>query len=68
MRTEKANDGDVVVRVSACEEPWAVTTGMRITEGDAGELCVALRQAAHPVAGSEPQAIIRLLLLDDDAP
>ncbi len=62
------DDGDVVVWVRACEEPWAVKTGVRLTEDDAWELSDALRQAAQRVAGSEPQGFIRLQLLDDDAP
>lgn len=62
------DDGDVVVWVRACEEPWAAKTGMRLTEDDAWELSDALRQAAQLVAGSEPQRFIRLELLDDDAP
>ena len=61
------DDGDVVVWVHAVEEPWAVKTGMRLTEDDVWELSDALREAAQLVAGSEPQTFIRLRLLDDDA-
>jgi len=61
-------DGEVVVWVHACEEPWVVTTGMRLTEDDAWALADVLRQAASLVAGSEPQAFIRLRLFDDDTP
>ena len=57
----------MVVCVYAGEEPWAVKTGMRLTEDDALELADALRRAAHLVAGREPQTFIRLRLLDDDA-
>ena len=62
------DDGEVVVWVHACEEPWVVTTGMRLTEDDAWALADVLRQAASLVAGSEPQAFIRLRLFDDDTP
>jgi len=60
--------GEVVVWVNACEEPWVVKTGMRLTKDDALELSEALREAAQLVAGSEPQGFIWLRLLDDDAP
>lgn len=66
--TSPQEDGEVVVWVHACEEPWVVTTGMRLTEDDAWALADVLRQAASLVAGSEPQAFIRLRLFDDDTP
>lgn len=65
--TSSGDDGSVVVWVRADEEPWTVTTGMRLTEDDALALAYALEQAAQLVAGSEPQQFIRLLQLDDDA-
>jgi hypothetical protein len=60
--------GEVAVWVHACEEPWVVKTGMRLTEDDALELSHELQEAARLVAGSEPQEFIRLRLFDDDAP
>jgi hypothetical protein len=62
------DDGEVVVCARAYEEPWTVETGMRLTEDDALELREILGQAAQMVAGTEPQAFIRLVLLDDTRP
>jgi hypothetical protein len=66
--TTSEDHGEVVVWVNACEEPWVVKTGMRLTDADALELSHELREAARLVAGSEPQGFIWLRLFDDDAP
>ena len=44
------------------EETWTPETGLRLTEDDVLALVDALRQAAEFVAGSNPQAFIRLVI------
>jgi len=44
------------------EETWTPETGLRLTEDDMLALVDALRQAAEFVAGSNPQAFIRLVI------
>ena len=58
----RGDDGTVEVNLRPEEEAWTPETGLRLTEDDALALVDALRQAAVFVAGSNPQAFIRLVI------
>jgi hypothetical protein len=58
----RGDDGTVEVYLRPEEETWTPETGLRLTEDDALALVDALRQAAEFVAGSNPQAFIRLVI------
>ena len=58
----RGDDGTVEVYLRPEEEAWAMEAGLRLTEDDALALVDALRQAAVFVAGSHPQAFIRLVI------
>ena len=58
----QSDDGTVEVHVRPEEEAWTRESGLRLTEDDALALVDALQQAAQTVAGSDPQAFIRLLI------
>ena len=58
------DDGTVEVCLRPEEEAWTPETGLRLTEDDALALVDALRQAARSVAGTDPQAFIRLLICE----
>ena len=60
----RGDDGTVEVYLRPEEEAWTQETGLRLTEDDALALVDALRQAAVFVAGTDPQAFIRLLILE----
>ena len=57
-------DGAVEVCLRPEEEAWTLEAGLRLTEDDALALVDALRQAAVFVAGTDPQAFIRLLICE----
>jgi hypothetical protein len=57
-------DGTVEVYLRPEKEAWTAETGLRLTEDDALALVDALRQAAVFVAGTDPQAFIRLLICE----
>ncbi len=59
------DDEGVVVWVHAWEEPWALETGIRLTDDDAWALSEALRESAVMVGGRVPQAFIQLLFEED---
>lgn len=58
----RGDDGSVEVYLRPEEDAWTREAGLRLTEDDALALVDALRQAAESVAGSDPQAFIRLLI------
>jgi hypothetical protein len=58
----RGDDGSVEVYLRPEEEPRTPETGLRLTEDDVQALVGALRQAAEFVAGSNPQAFIRLVI------
>jgi hypothetical protein len=58
----RSDDGTVDVYLHPEEEAWTREISLRLTEDDALALVDALRQAAQIVAGSDPQAFIRLLI------
>jgi hypothetical protein len=61
-RVSRGDDGTVEVYLRPEEEAWTLEAGLRLTEDDALALVDALRQAAAFVAGTDPQAFIRLLI------
>jgi hypothetical protein len=58
----RGDDGTVEVYLRPEEEAWTLEAGLCLTEDDALALVDALRQAAAFVAGTDPQAFIRLLI------
>jgi hypothetical protein len=58
----RGDDGTVEVFLRPEEGAWTPGTGLHLTEDDALALVDALRQAAKFVAGSNPQAFIRLVI------
>jgi len=58
----RGDDGTVEVYLRPEEEAWTPEAGLRLTEDDALALMGALQQAAVFVAGTDPQAFIRLLI------
>jgi hypothetical protein len=58
----RGDDGTVEVYLRPEEEAWTLQAGLRLTEDDALALMDALRHATESVAGSNPQAFIRLLI------
>ena len=58
------DDGIVEVYLHPEEEAGTPETGLRLTEDDALALMDALRQAAEFVAGTDPQAFVRLLICE----
>ena len=58
----RGDDGTVEVYLRPEEEAWTRETGLRLTEDDVLALVDALRHAAEFVAGSNPQAFIRLVI------
>ena len=58
----RGDDGSVDVYLHPEEEAWTPETGLRLTEDDALAMADALQQAAKSVAGSDPQAYIRLVI------
>ena len=60
----RGDDGNVEVYLHPEEEAGTPQTGLRLTEVDALALVDALRQAAEFVAGTDPQAFIRLLICE----
>ncbi len=61
------DDGTMEVYLEAHEESYTGETGLRLTEDDALALADALRRAASFVAGRDPQAFIRVAIVEPNA-
>ena len=60
----QGDDDAVETYLHAEEEGWTLENGLRLTEDDALALADALLRAAELVAGSDPQAFIRLVICE----